>query len=76
MNVTWYTLEDIKNETDRGVLVAVGLTSWANCMVGNKPPEHFGEMMVELGKKLDITPTPDEFTRLSKKILRPWWKFW
>lgn len=73
MNPIWFTVEDVENENNEGALLAIGLTNWANCMAGNTPPEYFGEMMVVIGKKLGIAPTPenvkqkaDEWTKNHK----------
>lgn len=68
-NVFWNTVEDAQQAEGEGVLIAMGLTNWANCMAGNKPPEYFGEMMVVIGQKLGIVPTPDNFSTKSKEWL-------
>ncbi len=52
---------------DQGLvaLCADGLCAWANCMAGNKPPARFGDVMVEIGKAVGVSPHPPE--NLSKR---------
>jgi len=75
MRLHWYTLEEIKNETDRKALIAMGLMMWANCSL-EKPPEYFGHAMVvdkceckltdarylqaDTDTRLWASPTPDQ----------------
>jgi hypothetical protein len=64
--VTWPTIEEIENETSKAAITAMALTAWGNCHAGNKPPEHFGMMMVAVGKKLGISPTDENILRYAK----------
>ena len=50
--------------------IADGLTGWAHCMMGYKPPINFGRGMVALGKFLTITATADNFSKLADEELR------
>lgn len=50
-----------------GAAIATGLCGWANCMMGNKPPENFGNGMVALGQFLAISPTADGFKEAADK---------
>ena len=55
---TWNTIEDVRNAKTKAEVLAIGLSSWGHCMAGNKPPEHFGMMMIEVGNRLSVSPTP------------------
>lgn len=68
-NVIWNTLEEAQSTNDRGALISMALTSWAHCMAGNEPPEYFGEMMVEIGRKLGIANTPDNISKLADEFI-------
>ena len=63
-----FTTKDVSNRTDAH-LCADGLVAWALCETGNKPPEYFGEVMVEIGKRLGIAPTGDNLLLIAKKFL-------
>ena len=42
-------------------LCADGLSAWALCMAGNRPPENFGDVIVKISSKLEILGTPESF---------------
>lgn len=65
----WHTMKDVDEAKSDAELIAIGLTMWANCMAGNEPPEYFGDMMVKIGQKLEISPRLDEFSRLADEFL-------
>lgn len=64
-SVHWHTKEDFENENNKDVICAMGLTQWANCMVGNTPPEDFGAGLAVAGEKLGIIPIGDEFSKYA-----------
>lgn len=66
MILTWYTLKDVQEEKDQDVLLAMGLTMWGNCHLEN-PPEDFGMMMVDIGKKLGVVATPENLSKLFEE---------
>jgi len=47
-------------------ILADALMDWGNCMAGAEPPENFGHGMVEVGKALGVTATPEKLMRLSQ----------
>lgn len=49
-------------------LVADGLSAWAICMSGGTPIEKFGEVMVEIGARLNISPTSENLMEYSKTM--------
>lgn len=51
-----------EGETEKS-LCASALCGWANCMIGNKPPELFGMGMAAIGKRLGINPTADNIEK-------------
>jgi hypothetical protein len=66
--VTWPTLKEVQQCENKKALLAMALVSWAHCNAGNTPPEYFGEMMVVIGDKLGILPTPEKVQELFHEI--------
>lgn len=50
-------------------LCADALMAWGHCHMGNKPPESFGRVLAQVGKRLDISPTDEELIKWSKENL-------
>ena len=46
---------DLIKTREPAALCADGLSAWAVCMCGNKPPDSFGETLVAIGARLGMT---------------------
>ncbi len=54
-----------ENEKD-GKVCADALCAWGNCSV-SEPPQNFGDVMVDVGKRLGCTPTPNGLESWAKQ---------
>lgn len=54
---------------DERSAIADGLVGWANCQMGSKPPEKFGEGMVAIGQLLGISATGEKLMEYSEKFV-------
>ena len=59
----------IDNNRPEIVLCADGLMAWGNCMAGNKPTEHFGEVMVQIGQQLGILATAENLSKYADEYM-------
>ena len=50
---------------DERALCADALCGWACCMGGAKPPENFGIAMVEIGRRLGVSPTAESIEQYA-----------
>ena len=65
--IIWPDIFTAWNSTQEpAALCADALCAWGNCMAGSKPPANFGEVMVKIGAKLGIAPTPDNCKAWAK----------
>jgi hypothetical protein len=49
-------------------LIADGLSGWACCMVGAKPPEQFGQGMALISEKIG-TAIPEKLEEMADKLI-------
>lgn len=57
----------VPDDRSKLALLADALCAWGICAFGNEPPPKFGEVMVEIGDRLNFTPTGENCLKLSKE---------
>jgi hypothetical protein len=57
----------IPEDRSKLALLADGLTAWGICMTGTAPTKHFGDVLVIIGNKLNVSPTAENLSMLFDK---------
>jgi hypothetical protein len=60
-------LPEEDSDQTRAALCADALCAWANCSIGNPPPENFGEVMVQINNRLNGAIMPEELMAWAKQ---------
>lgn len=61
MNTIWpevFENQGLISTRDPRLLCADGLSAWASCMCGNKPPASFGDVLVQIMERLGMAKAP------------------
>lgn len=62
--------DNVSEEDYKASICADALMDWAICIAGDKPPQKFGEGMVEVHKLLGVSATPESLKEYGKKFLQ------
>lgn len=62
-------MDNISEEDYKAWICAKALRDWGCCMAGSTPPAKFGEGMVQVGKLLGVSASPESLMEYSKQLL-------
>ena len=60
--------EDVTEEHYKASICAKALGDWGICMAGTRPPQKFGEGMVEVRKLLGVSSDPDSLMEYADTL--------
>ena len=61
--------EDVTEEHYKASICAKALCDWGNCMAGNRPPQKFGEGMVQVSQLLGVPASLESLMEYADKLV-------
>ena len=61
--------EDVSEEHYKASICAKALGDWGNCMAGNRPPQKFGEGMVQVSQLLGVSASPESLKEYADTLV-------
>lgn len=61
--------EDVSEEHYKASICAKALMDWGVCMAGTRPPQKFGEGMVQVSKLLGVSASPESLKKYADTLV-------